>query len=265
MESLKQREARKGPKKDMYDYSDEKSRNAPHSAKRKENKNAIPINDEIKRLRALLGADIPQLPKRNALAKQHIVTLVRPDLSVLRQGFRPPLEISDEKLLIWLRSVDVLLLLKQWKERCLDVAETKAQMGKMLRDTDRPWMARVDSIADHANQYGDQDFEAELTMKWAKAFVLCANFAVRVVKCNRAFFESLKSNRFSDMDKMIVAVAALFTVYDDVSTNENGFFGTLFDSPLGKPMARDAAQESGKPKYLFEGEEEAEGDDDERL
>jgi hypothetical protein len=175
----------------------------------------------------------------------------------LQQGFRPPLEVSDEKLLVWLRAVDVLLLLKQWKELCLDVAETKAQMEKMLRNTDRPWMARVDSIADHAVHYGDQDFEAELTMMWAKAFVLCANFAARVVKCNRTFFESLKSNRFSDMDQMIVAVAALFTVYDDVGTNENGFFGTLLDSPLAKPMARDVRKE-WEAKYLFEGD----GDDD---
>jgi hypothetical protein len=55
-QSLKQREAQKGPKKDMYNYGDEQP------VIQKGNENVIPINEAIKRLRALVQDDGTLLP-----------------------------------------------------------------------------------------------------------------------------------------------------------------------------------------------------------
>jgi hypothetical protein len=255
-ESLRQREAENGPKADTYDYGDSESRgNMQCTEKATKDRNFIPIDQEIKRLRAETGEEGKLFSKRSAPARQRPVVLPPPDLAVVRQGFRPPLNTSDQKLFIWLRSADVLPLLKRWQQLCLDDPEMKAQMEKMLHKDDRPWTARVDQIADHSIHYGDKDFEAELKMKWAKAFVLCAHYACKMVKCSRLFFEGFKPYGFSEIDRMIVGVATLFTVYDDLIQNQEGFFGILLESPLAQPMAA-SVRKSWEAKYLFEGEED---------
>ena len=256
-ESLKQREAKRGPKKDVYDYGEADVRgNMEATTKTAEDRNVIPIDQEIKRLRAETGEEGQLFSKRSAPAKLRRTVLPHLDLSILHQSFRPPLQPSDEKLLVWLRSADVLPLLKQWQQLCLDDPDTKAQMEKMLRKDDRPWTTRIEQVADHAMDYGEKDFAAELKTKWTKAFVLCANYASKIVKCNRSFFEGFKPYGFPEMERMTVGVAILSTVYDDLNQGAEGFFGTLLESPLAQPMAA-SVRKSWEAKFLFEGEEDS--------
>ena len=97
-----------------------------------EDTDVIPIDRRIGRLRSKVGNTGRLYRKAYPTHAQEPVMLPRPDLSVLRPSFQPPLHLSDEQLLVWLRSADVLPLVKRWKEQCLDVDEVYVTMQSLL-------------------------------------------------------------------------------------------------------------------------------------
>ena len=263
-ESRRQREKINGPRKDMYIHEDSPSSDMQPEIERKdEDLDAVPINDEIKRLKDVVG----QKKKKSFHARgpgvgKEPVMLPRPDLSVLRMTFQPPLDLSEEKLLAWLRSANLLLLVKQWKELCLDRSELYVQMQQLLGEPERPWEPRTEQIADFAAYYGEQEFE--LKIKTAKATMLCSNFAAKIANSNAELFEQFKPYGFPKLDRMRAGVRVLFTAYDDLRRNPGGFFAILLNSEVSGLVSA-GPRKLWEKKYPFEDEDEANREEEERL
>ncbi|KAK3725545.1 hypothetical protein LTR37_000515 [Vermiconidia calcicola] len=211
------------------------------------------IDREIKKLRALTGQRVKDKTFRRGYPKSamKVVVLPRPDLTVLCQAFTAPFHLTDDQALIWLRSATVLPLVKQWKTHCLDVSEYYVQMQCLLFDSEFPWSTRAHQIADHAERYGEQEFE--LKMQNSKAFMITTNFAAKIAKSNSTLLERSELYRFQKVDDMRAAVFVLFTAYADIRSSPNSFFSVLLDTELAAPVAL-SVRKSWEKKYLFEGE-----------
>ena len=239
-------------KESMYDYGGD---DAPPPPPVKKGIKGHMIDAHIKQLRDMLDNQAQLLNTRSAGVARKVTILPLPDLALVRQGFLPPFDISDDGILKLLRSNDVLPLIKQWLEPSYEDPDIKAQMEEMLPANHRPWDTQLSEIAADALRYKDSDFELLTVLPYREAYVLCANHAYRIAASNHSFFSSFKPYGFPDMEQMVVAVAALFTAYDEVCQDKDNFFGVLLESPLAQPMGREQ-RKTWEAKYRFEGEQD---------
>ena len=137
------------------------------------------ISVKVERLKGIANSS-GKYRKSYPRVAQEPVILSRPHLSISRLSFQPPFHLLDDKLSKWLRPADVLPLIKEWKEKCLDDREMYQQIQKLRPASYRPWMVRVAQIANHAQFYRTQEFE--LKIKSGPVLAVTADLAAKIVK-----------------------------------------------------------------------------------
>lgn len=164
-----------------------------------------PIDQELARLNDLVPHTGKLWRKAYPLLAQEPTVIPRPDLTVLRQSFdeRSPFHLTDEQLLVWLRSGDVLPLLKEWKKDCLDVGKLYLQLQHVLPPKNRPWVSQASQVAEYAKAYGTR--EVELTSANSVALLLCARSIQKICNGNSNFFEQLAAYRFPEDERYVAA------------------------------------------------------------
>lgn len=243
-------------KENMYAYEDDAPPPPPPKPVVSGKKGQL-IDEHIKKLRGELEDQPQSLYTQKARAAQKVFTLARPDLAYLHKGFRAPLDIGNDRIIKFLRSANVLPLIKQWTLICIDNPRFKAQMEAML-PAGFSWDIQLEEIAADAPLHKDSNFELDQVLDYRHVYVFNANWAYKIAAANRDYFEGglFKPYGFELIDRMTVGVAALFTAYEEVTKKkDNSFFVTLLASPLAKPMYRDV-RETWEAKYKFEGEKE---------
>ncbi len=187
-------------------------------------------------------------PRRNMA----VTTLPRPDLTLLKTAFIAPFGRSDEELLAWLRSADILPIVKQWHEECIAVRKNFLQLQSIFPEYARPWTARTEQLVDFARYAVDIDAEAPKKNK--RAFISCVKHANRIASANPQIFEGERPYGFPKNELLRAAVLVLINVYDDLQKEGcSGFLGLLLDSELAKPILPNVRQ-SWERKFPFKDE-----------
>jgi len=164
------------------------------------------------------------------------LVLPRLDLAIILQ---PENTIGYSRLYIidLIRSVDTLPVLKQWADMWMNAEDevSKAHhdiLSKAFKPSARPWTKQIDIIAAEASKRADNNKKEQ--KQQFSGYI--ADHAVTIVKKQWGpIFRHLSFANRADNEHYKFAVRLLLTVFDDIRTNEQGFFGTLFKSELGEP------------------------------
>ncbi|KAK4542660.1 hypothetical protein LTR36_006232 [Oleoguttula mirabilis] len=216
--------------------------------------NVLPIDQELARLNAPQPHTSKLWRKTYPLQAHECKVVPRPDLTILRNSFndQSPFHLSDEQLLMWLRSCDVLPLLKQWMEQCLNDEPLYIQLQRLLFTKERPWDRQARQIAEYARLYGTRDVKLEgMNME---ALLLCARFVKKICDGNTEFFEQFAPYGYSHQERYLTGARVVPTVYGDLRRRgDHGFFGILLDSELAG-LIKQGVHKAWEKKYPFEGE-----------
>ncbi|KAK5134527.1 hypothetical protein LTR08_006444 [Meristemomyces frigidus] len=208
-----------------------------------------PINQELVRLNILRKLWLKDKPKRSLVP----TVVPRANLTILRRSFDEysPFRLTDEELLVWLRSCDVLPLVKQWKEQCLDVEELDLQLQRDLPGKECPWDTQARQIAEHVRLCGSNN--TTVAGGNGQAFMVCTRFARRICDGNDEHFEQFAPYAFGQEERYLACTRVLLTAYEDLHRNDDGFFGALLESELAGLVSQ-GARKVWEKKYPFEGE-----------
>lgn len=226
----------------------------PEDPEEPEDYDVVPIDEEIKRLRALVENHgrlyLKAFPERAFPP----VILKRPDLSILRLSFERPFDLSYDDLINWLRSAEVLPIIKQWKEDCIDDTHRYKQTQNLFPYGKMPWSTMTKKIADYVHYYGMKKFELELPNQNGEVLKLCVHHAARIVNGNKPFFDKFSPFAYVPKERSIAAVRVLIMALHDLQLNRNGFFGVLLESQLAGLVKMDVRKAWDK-KYMLQNEE----------
>jgi hypothetical protein len=105
-----------------------------------------------------------------------------------------------------------------------------------------------------ASSYGGCDFGTNTSGPKKQAILLCAEFASKIARSNKAFFKGTVLYHLPREQLLRAAVSVLVTAFDDlVHRGEGGLFNILLASKLAGRVAY-SAREAWEKKYLFESE-----------
>ncbi|KAK5128802.1 hypothetical protein LTR85_000135 [Meristemomyces frigidus] len=212
-----------------------------------------PIDQELARLNALVPNANKLWRKAYPLQIQESKVVPRPDLMTLRRSFDDlsPFHLTDEQLLVWLRSCDILPLLKQWVEQCMNDGIPYRQLQRMLLSKERPWDPQADQIAEYARLHGTRSVKIDGVE--TEALLICGRFAKKICNTNSDFFGQFAPYGYSDEERYLAASRVLLTVYDDLRVGNHGSFGILLDSELAG-LIKQGVRKAWEMKYPFEDE-----------
>ncbi|KAK4574931.1 hypothetical protein LTR86_000780 [Recurvomyces mirabilis] len=211
---------------------------------RKWKRDVPPIEQEIEQLSALYPATAKawnKTPKRSTIATR---LLRRPSLDILRlrNSSVAKTKLSDQKLCSWLRSVDVLPLVKRWKTDCLDDPAIFRDLQRALPLSKRPWDEQVMRVAtlaltecNHHSNSSSKTTPTQGELYDRPSLKITAKYAGRIAHGNTALWSTFAPppTPANDLDRHLLATRVLFTVYADILRyGDSGFFGISLQSPL---------------------------------
>ncbi|KAK3671348.1 hypothetical protein LTR78_008809 [Recurvomyces mirabilis] len=238
---------------------------------RKWKRDVPPIHQEIDRLSALNPATAKAWNKTPVWSTIPTTLLRRPALEILRLSAKSPdRPLTDQKLCSWLRSVDVLPLIKRWKTECLDDPAIFRDLQRTLSSSEKPWdeeAVRVATLAlvgrnNNRNSNGTRTTQIQVEPPQShSSLTITAKYAARVAHGNTALWTTFApptpiTSTTDALDRHLLATLVLFTAYADILRHgECGFFGVLLQSPL-VGMLKTGVREKWETKFLIRSEVE---------
>ena len=206
----------------------------------------LPIDEEIARLKKLCGGNERPYVKAYPRLAQEETVLSMPDLSILHGSFQPPFTVSDNDLAIWLRSADVLPLVKEWYTRGMEI------LPLYLPGRAFPWHEQALDIAYFAQEC--EQHNATLDDTYPKGLHHCVEYAIKISHGNElGIFSHFAPFVCNHNFRCLAGAHVLLTAYADLRLNVDGFFGTLLNSELAGPV-KASSRRKWEKKYIFAGE-----------
>lgn len=157
------------------------------------------------------------------------------DLSLLRTPDCVHI-LPDRELVRFAMDPAVLPLLKQWAYMWLNPDNESRQFRKDMRRTfptqgnaGKPWKAGIQLVAKHAAH------DTGFTFLLAPLLFRMSRFAQRLVNANGAFFNTFSAYSKAIDEPQKFAARLLLVVWNDVETDQDGFFRILFKGEISRP------------------------------